>query len=267
MPESVHLCDYLKPDKKQIDDKLEQGMEHIRELVEAGRALRSKIGIKVRYPLNSATLVCNKKTEESIKNLLDLLNEEINVKKISFERDTSKFMIKSLKPKHSSIGKRLKEKAKLVVNKLEGFDEDKLYTSLMKDKKVELKIDGEKIVLTNEDFEIVEKEKTHVARIDIEGTVLLIDTKLTPELEAEGFAREIVRRIQSMRKEMNLDVEDKISTELKIDSEKVKALQKWEGYIKGETRSKTIAFKDRPSGKLVKKWNIDEISVEIGVSK
>ncbi len=267
MPESVHLCDYIEPDKKQIDNKLEEGMEHIRELVEAGRALRSKVGIKVRYPLSSATLVCDKKIEDLIKNLLDLLNEEINVKKISFERDTSKFMIKSLKPKHSSIGKRLKEKAKLVVSKLEEMDEEKLYTALMKDKKVELKIDGEKIVLTVEDFEIVEKEKPDIARTDVEGTVLLINTRLNSELEAEGFAREIVRRIQSMRKEMDLDVEDKITTELKIDSEKVKALQKWEGYIKGETRSKTLAFKDKPSGKLVRKWDIDQVSVEIGVTK
>jgi len=267
MPESVHLCDYIEPDKKQIDNKLEEGMEHIRELVEAGRALRSKVGIKVRYPLSSATLVCDKKIEDLIKNLLELLNEEINVKKISFERDTSKFMIKSLKPKHSSIGKRLKEKAKLVVSKLEEMDEEKLYTALMKDKKVELKIDGEKIVLTVEDFEIVEKEKPDIARTDVEGTVLLINTRLNSELEAEGFAREIVRRIQSMRKEMDLDVEDKITTELKIDSEKVKALQKWEGYIKGETRSKTLAFKDKPSGKLVRKWDIDQVSVEIGVTK
>jgi len=97
MPESVHLCDYVKPDDKKIDKNLEQGMGEIRALVEVGRALRSKIGIKVRYPLNSATLVCDKKTEDSIKNLLDLLNEEINVKKISFERDTSNFMIKSVK--------------------------------------------------------------------------------------------------------------------------------------------------------------------------
>jgi isoleucyl-tRNA synthetase len=258
MPESIHLCNYLKSDKKQINNNLEEGMQHIRELVEAGRALRSKIGIKVRYPLSSATLVCDKKTEDLIKNLLDLLNEEINVKKISFARDASKFMIKSLKPKHSSIGKRLKEKAKPVVNKLEDLDEDKLYSALMKDKKIELKINNEKIVLTKEDFDIIEKEKPDVARTDIKDTMLIINTKLTPELEAEGFAREIVRRIQSMRKEMNLEVEDQIKTELKINSDKVKALKKWEDYIKGETRSKVISFKDKLSGKLIKKWNIDE---------
>jgi uncharacterized protein (DUF1499 family) len=70
-----------------------------------------------------------------------------------------------------------------------------------------------------------------------------------------------------MRKELDLDVEDKISTEIKVDSERKKALQKWEDYIKGETRSKKITFVDKPTGKLVKKWKIEELEAEIGISK
>ena len=267
MPESVHLCDYVKPDKNQIDEKLEVGMQQIRALVEVGRALRSKIGIKVRYPLSSATLVCEKKVEDSIKNLLDLLNEEINVKQISFERDTSKFMIKSVKPNLSNIGKRLKEKAKPVLNKIEQIDRNKLYEELKKNKKLTVTVDDEKITLTKDDFQIIETEKEHIARTQTEEIILLIDTHLTPELEAEGFAREIVRRIQSMRKELDLDVEDRISTEIKVDKDKKTSLQKWNDYIKGETRSKTISFVEKPSGKLVKDWKIDEITAKIGISK
>ena len=267
MPESVHLCDYVKPDEKQIDKKLENGMEQIRALVEVGRALRSKIGVKVRYPLSSATLVCDKKVEDSIKDLLDLLNEEINVKKISFSRDTSKFMVKSVKPNHSHMGKRLHEKAKVVLSQLEKIDKDKLFQKLQKDKKITMDVDGEKIALTKDDFQIVETEKENIARTETEQVILLIDTHLTPDLEAEGFAREIVRRIQSMRKELDLDVEDRISAEIKVDKNKKTALQKWEDYIKGETRSKKITFSDKPKGKLVKKWKIDEIEAEIGISK
>jgi isoleucyl-tRNA synthetase len=265
MLESVHLCDYVKPDEKQVDKKLEEGMNQIRTLVEVGRALRSKIGVKVRYPLSSATLVCDKKVEDSIKDLLDLLNEEINVKKISFERDTSKFMTKSVKPNHSSIGRRLHEKAKVVLSKIEKMDKNKLYEQL--NKKIIVELDGEKITLTKDDFEIVETEKEHIARTEIEQITLILDTHLTPELEAEGFAREIVRRIQSMRKELDLDVEDRISTEIKVDKDKKTALQKWDDYIKVETRSKKIIFADKPAGKLVKKWKIDEIEAEIGISK
>lgn len=267
MLESVHLCHYVTPDEKQVDKKLEEGMNKIRALVEVGRALRSKNGVKVRYPLSSATLVCDKKVENSIKDLLDLLNEEINVKKISFERDTSKFITKSVKPNHSSIGRRLHEKAKVVLSKIEKMDKNKLYEQLNKNKKIIVELDGEKITLTKDDFEIVETEKEHIARTEIEQITLILDTRLTPELEAEGFAREIVRRIQSMRKELDLEVEDRISTEIKVNKDKKNALQKWDDYIKIETRSKKIIFADKPVGKLVKKWKIDEIEAEIGISK
>jgi isoleucyl-tRNA synthetase len=267
MPESVHLCNYVKSDEKQIDEKLEEGMKQIRTLVEAGRALRSKIGIKVRYPLSSATLVCDKKTENSIKDLLDLLNEEINVKQITFERDTSNFMIKSVKPNPSVIGKRFHEKAKGIFSKIEQINKDKLYEELDKNKKIIIELDGEKIILTKDDFQIIETEKEHIARTEIEKIILLLNTYLSPELESEGFAREIVRRIQSMRKELNLDVEDKIITQIKVNADKKVGLKKWEDYIKDETRSKSIDFVEKPTGKLVKKWDIDEIEAEIGINK
>ncbi len=267
MPESVHLCDYLKADKKKINQQLEDGMEKIRALVEAGRALRSKIGIKVRYPLGNAVIVCDKKIEDSIKNLLDLLNEEINVKKITFERDTSKFIIKSIKPNYSTIGKRLKEKSKIVVGKIEQMDMKKVYEDLVKNKKITVNIDSEEINLTKDDFQIIETEKDHIARTETEHAILLIDTTLTTELKTEGFAREIVRRIQSMRKELDLDVEDRITTQIYVDVDKRKALRNWNDYIKTETRSKVISFTDKPSGELVKKWKIDELEAEIGISK
>ena len=267
MPESVHLCNYVKPDEKQIDEKLEEGMKQIRTLVEAGRALRSKIGIKVRYPLSTATLVCDKKTENSINDLLDLLNEEINVKQITFERDTSNFMIKSVKPNPSVIGKRFHDKAKAIFSKIEHIDKNKLYEELDKNKKIIIELDGEKIILTKDDFQIIETEKENIARTEIEKIILLLNTYLSPELESEGFAREIVRRIQSMRKELNLDVEDKIITQIKVNADKKIGLQKWEDYIKDETRSKSIEYVEKPTGKLVKKWDIDEIEAEIGINK
>lgn len=267
MPESVHLCDYVKVDKKQIDEKLEEGMEKIRALVEVGRALRSKVGIKVKYPLSSATLVCDKKTEDMIKDLLDLLNEEINVKEISFERDTSKFMVKSYKPDHSKLGPKYKAKAKPIVDAIEKIGQEKLYAELSKNKKITLDVAGEKIELILDDFQLVETEKENIAKTQTEDTTLLLDTTMNPELQAEGFAREIVRRIQSMRKELDLQVEDRISIEIKIAKDKKTALEKWMDYIKGETRSKQISFVDKPTGSLVKKWEIDELDIEIGLSK
>jgi len=259
MPESIHLCDYFELNKKQVDEKLEQGMDKIRALVEVGRALRSKIGIKVKYPLSSATLVCDKKTEDLIKNLLDLLNEEVNVKKLSFERNTEKFMTKSLKPNHSKIGPKYKEKARVISEKIEEKPAE-LYKEFEKQKEIILDVNGEKIKLFEEDLEIVHTVKEHIAETQTDDVTLILDTDLTPELEAEGFARELVRRIQSMRKELDLDVEDKIKTEIE------KTLENWIDYIKGETRSEKLSFTTKPSGKLVKKWKIDEFEVEIGIN-
>ena len=89
---------------------------------------------------------------------------------------------------------------------------------------------------------------------------------MTPLLEAEGLAREIIRRIQSMRKELNLHVEDRITTEIALDVSKSTALTDWMDHIKDETRSKTVYFVDKPNGTLCKQWMIDDLAVDIGIS-
>jgi isoleucyl-tRNA synthetase len=267
MSESIHLCKYPEVDNQLIDKSLEESMKKIRKLVEVGRSLRSKIGIKVRYPLNQATIVCDKKLEDSIKNLLDLLNEEINVKKISFSRNSNQFITKTLKPNHSSIGPRFKDKSKEIIEKINNMDTNKLYEYITKNNKITLEISGIKITLNKNDFETIKQVKSQYARTEIDNMILFMDTKMTSELEAEGFAREIVRRIQSMRKELDLDVEDKISTELQVDKSKINSLKSWEDYIKTETRSARISFVDKPDGDLIKEWKIDQLNAKIGIKK
>ena len=267
MPESVHLCDYVEINEKHIDENLETGMQQIRDLVEVGRALRSKIGIKVRIPLSSATLICDKEVEKQITPLLDLLNEEINVKKISFEKDTSNFMQKTVRPDFSVIGQRLKQQAKLVFEELDKMNKDEIYTDIINNKKIEVKVDGEIFSLNKDDFQIIEKEKENIEKTQTDAATLLLDSTLTSELESEGFAREVVRRIQSMRKELDLNVEDKINIELNIPSDKQKGLETWLDYIKGETRSIKLDFVENPSGDLVKDWNIDDTKLKIGIKK
>ena len=172
-------------------------------------------------------------------------------------------MTKSLKPNHSKIGPKYKEKARVISEKIEEKPAE-LYKEFEKQKEIILDVNGEKIKLFEEDLEIVHTVKEHIAETQTDDVTLILDTDLTPELEAEGFARELVRRIQSMRKELDLDVEDKIKTEIKTDKEKT--LENWIDYIKGETRSEKLSFTTKPSGKLVKKWKIDEFEVEIGIN-
>ncbi len=265
--ESVHLNDYPKIQEKQIQKNLEEGMIQIRKLVETGRALRSKIGIKVRYPLSEAILVCDKKTQTQIENLLDLLNEEINVKKITFQQDTENLMTKKVKPNYSKLGPRLKEKAKPVLQKIEQMDKKEIYEILKNNKEIKINVNNEDFVLTMDDFEIIQEEKTDIAEDETEDVKIFLNTHLTEELKAEGFSREIVRRIQSMRKELDLDVEDKIATEIKTPNHETKMLKQWQDYIQEETRSTKLSYNDKPTGSLVKKWDIDGTPAEIGIKK
>ena len=265
--QSVHLCDYVHSEDTLINEQLEEGMKKIRELVEVGRALRSKIGIKVRYPLQDASIVCTKQIENEIKDLLDLLNEEINVKTISFRRDTTEFMIKKVKPNHSKLGPKYKAKAKNIAQTIESMDSHELFETLQQKNTVKITVDSEEIILGMDDFVLVESEKDHIAKADASEMTLFLNTTLTAELKAEGFAREIIRRIQSMRKELNLEVEDRIQTEITVDDEQKKSLEKWNKHIQEETRSKTVTFVQKPSGMLVKKWTIDELAIEIGILK
>jgi isoleucyl-tRNA synthetase len=267
LPESIHLCDYLTVDKKAINEDLEKGMEQIHALVESGRALRSKINIKGRHPLPSASIICSKEIEKSTKPLLELLKEELNVKTIKYARDANIFMTKAVKPNYSHLGPKYKEKAKKITQVLDTHDKHQLYEQLIKKKEVILTIGAEKIRLTADDFDIVEHEKEHFAKAMIKDITLFLDITVTPELEAEGLARELIRRIQSMRKEMNLDVEDRIAIEIALDPTKRTSLQDWKDHIKEETRSKTVLFVDKPTGVLLKKWMIDELAVDIGIRK
>lgn len=265
MPESVHLCDYPTFDENAIDRDLERGMEHIRALVEAGRALRSKGNIKGRQPLPSAAIVCSAEIETLTQSLLELMKEELNVKTIGYEHDTTLFMTKTLKPKVSHLGPKYKQKAKDIVQVLETQDMHRLYQQLMKQNEIVLPVGSEEIRLTIDDFEVVEEVKNHYAKAIVEDMTLFIDTTVTVELEAEGLAREFIRRIQSMRKELNLAVEDRIVTEIAFDKKKRISLERWKDHIKEETRSKTVTFVDKPTGMLLKQWVIDDVKVDIGI--
>ena len=205
MEESVHLCDYPEADDSLIDEDIEKAMDVAREIADMGRAIRSRAGVKIRYPLGRAIVVCEENVEKKISPLMSLVKEEINVKSVEFSRDTAEY---------------LKE-------------------------------------IEKGDYLIEEGEKVK----------LIMDVRLTPELFAEGFSREIVRRIQSMRKELNLDIEDRINTQIAVEEEKIDSLSRWLDYIRGETRSENIDFTSQPGGDLVKEWKIGDTTVKIGIKK
>lgn len=176
-------------------------------------------------------------------------------------------MIKTVKPNYAHLGPKYKQKAKTIAQHLETMDRHTLYEELVKKKEIVLTVGVEKIRLAKEDFDIVEQEKEHIAKAVVDNATLFLDTAVTPELESEGLARELIRRVQSMRKEMNLHVEDKIITEIALDAARATYLGNWVEHIKEETRSSTVSFVDAPKGALVRAWTIDDLTVEIGIRK
>ncbi|MCD6172135.1 MAG: isoleucine--tRNA ligase [Thermoplasmata archaeon] len=244
--ESVHLCNFPEANEKIIDSQLEKKMEVVRDIAEEARAIRSKEKIKLRQPLEKAIIV----SDENLEELKNILREEINVKEIIFASDESMFMKKIAKPNFSKLGPKYKEYAGKVAEIIQSMPIDKLNDAI---------IDGNKI--GEEDYKIEEEPIKGYAVGNTNGNIVALYTLINPELKREGFAREIVRRIQEMRKRMNLDMEEEIITEINISKDR---LGRWEEYVKNETRSKEIMYKE-PENPV--EWNIDKERIKIGIKR
>lgn len=250
--ESVHLCKYPLPTQSLIDQKLEHKMEIVRQIAEGARSLRAKMVIKLRYPLAKAIVV----TSEDLTSFSSLLKEEMNVKNIEFIESSQPYMEKKVKANYASLGPRFKNKAEHVASIIEQTQEEDLKT-------LKVDIDGKKYSIEKEDYHIEEKEKEGYMRASLSEGFLILTTEQTPALIAEGFSRELVRRIQEMRKEMNLDMEEKITTSLGCAEERIEG---WKEYIKRETRSEALAFRDGKK-EFVKTWVINGEHIDIGISR
>jgi isoleucyl-tRNA synthetase len=268
MPESVHLNDYPRWSEAKANKELEDGMQLVREWAEVGRALRAKAGIKIRYPLSKAFLIAQAKKIKVTSNLLDLLKEEINVKAIEVAKDIAPFTQLAIKPNLARLGKEFRANTKEVIRAIELADPWFIKKQLDKFGKVKLDREGKRFEIRNEDVNIEWKEKPNIKFQPLgEDEFFILYTSLTPELKAEGFAKEIIRRIQQMRKEADLSMEDKIRVELKLNPKKWELIKDLAHFIAEETRSESLELKDKPLGEYVKEWKIDEEAINVGIKK
>jgi isoleucyl-tRNA synthetase len=268
MPESVHLANYPRWNKAKANRELENGMKFIREWAEAGRALRAKAGIKIRYPLSKAFILAKEEKIKATGNLLDLLKEEINVKAIEVAKDIAPFMQLAIKPNLARLGKEFRVNTKEVIKAIEQADPWFIKKQVDKFGKVKLDYEGKRFEIRKEDVNIEWKEKANIKFQTLgKDEFFILDTSLTPKLKAEGFAKEIIRRIQQMRKEANLSIEDKIRVELKLNKEKWELIKDLIHFIAEETRSESLELKDKPLGEYVKEWKIDEEAINVGIKK
>ncbi|MCD6276537.1 MAG: isoleucine--tRNA ligase [Thermoplasmata archaeon] len=250
--ESVHLEDYPHPIEELINSELEEEMDVAIKIAEAGRRARQLANIKLRQPLSRMTVVASENYRKMVEKFVEVLKDEVNVKEIEIKESSGEMVDISIKINYKLLGPRLKKDMKKVVDILQSMSPREILRKLEKD---ELIIEGYK--LTREEVNIVEKPREGILAVEVEGLPIIVylDTHITDELKYEGFAREVVRRIQSMRKDLDLEYAQKIETYFEGEEELVKAIRKHKEYIMRETQS-VVLEEGRGEG-YEKEWAIE----------
>lgn len=230
--ESVHLASFPKCDESLINEEIETRMDLVRSLISTGRYVREEAKIKVRQPLSEALI--DGKYESVLGNLVSLINEELNVKKVTYVEDLSTYMNFTIKPNFKNVGSRLGSKIKLYQETLSKLDSDSI-SSLLKNESIKIDLAGEELEVTSDmiDVRIESKPGFNVGMEN--NNFIILNTELTRELILEGHAREIVSKVQNMRKLEGLDIADRIKLYYSGDEDMLRTFKEFENYIKDET--------------------------------
>ncbi|HKZ00582.1 MAG TPA: isoleucine--tRNA ligase, partial [Rhabdochlamydiaceae bacterium] len=209
-PASVHLCDYPSYQANFRDEKLELDMGGVQTVVSAGHALRKEHKVKVRQPLSLAFVVTsNEELYSSLSRQKQLIADELNVKNLVFEQDEKKFVSLIAKPNFRILGKKVGKLMNSTQKVIQEFNQKQLMT-LLEGKNLEIVVDGEKILLTPEDVAVERKVLEGLVAQTMQGITVALETKLNDELLMEGLAREIVNKINTMRRDEGFAVTDRI---------------------------------------------------------
>lgn len=266
LPMSIHLSDFPTAFEKSVDLNLERKMDILRKVVTLGRAARSRVEIKIRQPLGEMLLKLPKgNSREDLESLFSLISDELNVKKISWLEQDVTLTELFAKPNFSRLGPKWGKKASQVAEKIKSLSQTEL-KKFRDEGKLFIEMDGTTLEFVSEDMEISEKEKEcWVVETENEYQVAL-STVLTEELKDEGFARELVNKIQNMRKSAGFEVMDRIQVDINTTPRLNRAIKSFEEYVKKET----LAIKLSLSGNLAghtEEWDINGEKATISVQR
>lgn len=238
--ESVHLSEYPEVENSNIDERVQERMDLVRDLAALGRGAREKERIKVRQPVSE--ILVDGKYEELIWDLTDLIKEELNVKKVVFEKDLNKYMNFTLKPNFKILGPVLGAKIKSFGKAVGSLDPAKAVAQLETCGFIEVELDGETFKAEKEMLDIQIKAKEGFAVAMENNLFTILDTNLTDELIIEGLAREFISKIQQMRKQNNFEMMDRIVISF-VGNDKVKtAVNEYREYIMKETLADEVKY-------------------------
>lgn len=261
-PESIHLCDFPVADAAQIDKDLEANMDEVLKIVVMGRACRNTANIKNRQPIGNMFVKARFELPEFF---VDIIREELNTKKVTFTDDVRNFTSYSFKPQLKTVGPKYGKLLGGIRQALPQLDGNAAMDELNGNGSIKLDINGTEVVLLEEDL-LIETAQTegYVSEQDNEITVVL-DTNLTPELIEEGFVRELISKVQTMRKEAGFEVTDRVVVYAKDNQKIEKILEEHREEIKSEVLANDIVTGS--ANGYVKEWNINGETVTMGVEK
>ena len=261
-PESIHLCDFPTVNESFIDKDLEDNMDAVLKYVVMGRAARNAANIKNRQPIGTMFIKAGKELSDFYK---EIIADELNVKNVVFTDDVREFTSYTFKPQLKTVGPKYGKLLGGIKAALSSLDGNAAMDELNEKGALHLAINGEAVELTKEDLLIdMAQMDGYVSEGDNEATVVL-DTNLTEELIEEGFVREIISKVQTMRKEAGFEVMDKIKI-YETGSDKVtEILKKFGDNIKSEVLAVDLVLGETRG--YVKEWNINGENVVLGVEK
>ena len=263
--ESVHLTDYPESKTQYIDKALESKMEKAQNISSLVLSLRKKEMIKVRQPLQKILIPTLSEAEKAeILAVANLIKHEVNVKEIEFIDDASGILVKQIKPNFRTLGPKYGKQMKDIAAVINDFTQQEIQ-ALERQGTKEITLDGKVLTLTLDDVEITSQDiEGWLVASSSTGLVVALDGTITDELRAEGIARELVNRIQNLRKDTGLEVTDRIRILLQQQDTLEKAVRANEAYIKAETLANEILFADTLQGEEVA---FDDIVTKIVVEK
>ena len=261
-PESVHLCDFPEVDEAHIDSQLEADMEVVLEAVVIGRACRNTANIKNRQPIGKMYIKAGKELSDFY---VDIIRDELNVKEAELTDDVSKLTTYSFKPQLKTLGHRFGKKINDVRQILAELDGQAAMAELNEKGTLTIQVDGQDEALEKEDLLIEAAQMEGYVSDSDHGITVVLDTNLTPELLEEGFVREIISKVQTMRKDAGFEVMDHIRVSMQDNDKVQKVIQDNEAQIKSEVLADEVSY-DGAKGS-VKEWSINGEKVTLGVEK
>jgi len=263
--ESIHLAEFPKVDTNVIDKVLERKMENAQTISSLVLSLRAKEKIKVRQPLQKIMIpVDNKQQKEEIEAVSDLIKHEVNIKDIELLEDASDILVKKIKPNFKTLGPKFGKDMKLISSAVNAFNADDI-KNIEQNGSLDIEINGKKIILGLDDVEITSQDIEGWLVANEGALTVALDVTISEELRKEGIARELVNRIQNLRKDSGFEVTDRIDVQIQNDVQIAEAVASNKEYIKSETLTEDLKIIDNLNNGI--EIAFDEVNTKLFIQK